>query len=242
MITKELVKKALEHFRTFKNEKYVVEQSFPILYFGDLKEYSKSKLKVITVGKNPSDNEFPSDNRLFRFPKWNAKKENLLEVLNLYFETEPYKKWFSAYEHILNGVDTSYYTNNEKGYKNIALHTDICSPLATDPVWSKLEETEQKALKKEGAEIWKELMEELQPDIIFISLNKKIFKEVLGENTETIIYTKKGDTGKTPSVATQSIYKLKSGKEVKVIFGRYNRVPFGNMTNDDKENVGRNIK
>lgn len=39
----------------------------PILWFGNLPAYSESKLKVVTVGINPSNQEFPEDPKDFRF-------------------------------------------------------------------------------------------------------------------------------------------------------------------------------
>lgn len=53
-----MIEKTLEYFDTHKNNELVVKPSLPILYFGNLDAYRKSELKVITVGKNPSDNEF----------------------------------------------------------------------------------------------------------------------------------------------------------------------------------------
>ena len=41
--------------------------SIPIFFFGDLIKYQRSDLKVITVGLNPSHNEFPTYSRFTRF-------------------------------------------------------------------------------------------------------------------------------------------------------------------------------
>lgn len=58
MISKDLIAKTFNYFNQFKNEKVIVNPSIPILYFGDLDQYLKSPIKIITVGKNPSNNEF----------------------------------------------------------------------------------------------------------------------------------------------------------------------------------------
>src|SRR5574344_529650 len=178
MISNNLIEKTLKYFDTHKNEKVVVKPSLPILYFGNLDAYRESKLKIITVGKNPSDNEFRLNKNDFfsfvRFSKWNEKSKNLILALNPYFESEPLRKWFSCYEPILNGLSASYYSS----YNYTALHTDICSPLATNPTWSKLSKETQSALYEDGFEIWKELIEELQPDIMFVSIPHAIFKSV----------------------------------------------------------------
>ncbi|MFN6037231.1 MAG: hypothetical protein ACK452_02090, partial [Bacteroidota bacterium] len=156
-----------------------VKPSLPILYFGDLIRYKDSPLKIVTVGKNPSLNEFrikENENFSFiRFPKWDEKSKNLEEVLNTYFETKPLKKWFSSFEPILNGMNASYYNGN---WKNTAIHTDICSPIATNPTWSLINKTESEVLFKEGNLLWKQLIEELQPDIILVSIPKQLFTSI----------------------------------------------------------------
>ena len=58
MISNELIKKTFDYYDKFKDYDVVVSPSLPILYFGDLASYEKSDLKIVTVGKNPSDNEF----------------------------------------------------------------------------------------------------------------------------------------------------------------------------------------
>ena len=140
MISQNLIDKAYDYYNTYKNHESVVNPSLPILYFGNLDAYLESEIKILTVGKNPSDNEFrikKTDPYSFcRFPNWSGDKKNLLSVLNEYFEDEPLKQWFSSLEPILNGMNCSYYKNNS--LRNTAIHTDVCSPLATNPTWSKL--------------------------------------------------------------------------------------------------------
>ena len=58
MISNKLIEKTFEYFDNFKNKDVVVAPSLPILNFGNLDAYANSELKVVTVGKNPSDNEF----------------------------------------------------------------------------------------------------------------------------------------------------------------------------------------
>lgn len=45
----------------------IVQDSIPILWFGDMEAYCHSKRKIVTVGLNPSLQEFPKDKD--RFPK-----------------------------------------------------------------------------------------------------------------------------------------------------------------------------
>ena len=128
MISQSIIDKTLQYFDKYSRENFVVEPSLPILYFGDLMDYEKSNLKVLTVGKNPSDNEFKlqknDDFSYCRFAKWNPETKNLMESLNPYFDDKPLKQWFSSFEPILNGMDSSFYKGK---FQNRVLHTDICS-------------------------------------------------------------------------------------------------------------------
>ena len=147
-----------------------VRPSMPILFFGDLHAYSFSKVRVLSVGLNPSLHEFPPDSPFRRFPLAEgvtASDPDLsLDALSAYFRTDPYRSWFSAFEPMLNGLDVSYY----EGRTSTALHTDICSPVATDPTWSGLEWYEQNALEKEGGLLWHALLKALQPQIVTLSV------------------------------------------------------------------------
>ena len=117
----------------------VVRPSIPILFFGDYERYFDSKVRTITVGLNPSKSEFPESDRFARFPEARYEDSNppkaadYLRALANYFREQPYDTWFKpAFEEMLQGMGASYYD----GARNTALHTDICSPLATDPTWS----------------------------------------------------------------------------------------------------------
>ena len=45
-----------------------VSPSIPISFFGDLHAYFSSRVRVLTVGLNPSLHEFPADSPFRRFP------------------------------------------------------------------------------------------------------------------------------------------------------------------------------
>jgi hypothetical protein len=241
MISKDLIAKTFSYFNQFKNEKVVINPSIPILYFGDLEQYRKSLLKIITVGKNPSHNEFrlnKNDNYSFvRFPKWNEDEKNLIETLNDYFEEDPLKSWFSSFEPILNGLNASYYQGSRI---NTAVHTDICSPLATDPTWSKLNENERDLFFKEGLSIWKQLIEELEPDIMLVSFRKDIFNAVFnssGKEMLAIENKKNGEKRKFPYRVSLHEYQLKY-KTVSVLFGDAANKPFDTISETQKLEIG----
>jgi len=245
MISESLLRDTFSYFKTYKDLEEVVQPSLPILYFGNLSNYEKSELKIVTVGKNPSDNEFrlkKTDPFSFvRFDKWEASKQNLIETLNPYFDDgKPLKKWFSSYEPILNSFDSSYYSSM---YKNIALHTDLCSPLATDPTWSKLsKESQQKLYHGGGLKLWISLIAELQPDIMLISIPKGLFQSVVKTaGKEVIVFNDKinGEKRKSPYKVSEHEYVLSSSKKVRVIFGQAANKPFDTISNKHKLEIGK---
>ena len=61
VLSKTLLESLLQEYETKKNLKYVVSESLPILFFGDLESFSNQKKKVVTVGLNPSNIEFQSN-------------------------------------------------------------------------------------------------------------------------------------------------------------------------------------
>ena len=128
-----------------------VTPAVPILFFGDLDAYLTSPLRVLTVGLNPSLHEFPADEPFRRFPlagnSGDGEPGRYLDAMSAYFHTDPYSSWFHAFEQVLNGAGSSYYTGE---VASTALHTDICSPVATDPTWSKLPRVDRAALEGDG--------------------------------------------------------------------------------------------
>jgi len=242
MLSQKLIDQTLNNFTTHSLLDFVVRPSLPILYFGNLDEYSFSSLKVITVGKNPSNNEFRLNNTdqysYCRFNKWKPEKGNLIEALNPYIEDKPLS-WFSCYEPVLNGMGCSYYPGK---IKNRVLHTDICSPIATTPTWSKLTPQQQCVLSKEGNILWNLLIEALQPDIILISVPRQLFLENFDETGKTVItFDTKVDGSKRtePYRVFEHIKRFKNGKVVKVFFGPPAQTPFGTISSDQKMEVGK---
>ena len=153
-----------------------VDPSIPILFFGDLEAYCKSELRVLTVGLNPSSSEFPKKAPFCRFPLADGitatEHDRYLKALSAYFRTNPYTGWFSAFEPMLCGMGTSYYA----GKPSTALHTDICSPVATDPTWSRLKRDYrdiQAHMKSKGVPLWHKLMEALCPNVVVLSVARE---------------------------------------------------------------------
>jgi hypothetical protein len=53
------------------------------------------------------------------------------------------------------------------------LHTDIGTPLATKPTWSKLKTEVRERLQATGFPLWRDLMEALEPTLILISVGER---------------------------------------------------------------------
>ena len=216
----------------------------PIKWFGDREAYMCSEVKIITVGLNPSDKEFrekdgdPFTSQL-RFPDYiNGNNASLEKALNNYFKKNPYRQWFNTgFEPILNGMGASYYSTN--GYSLRALHTDICSPWATNPTWSKLPVSEQKKLISTGFPEWQDLVDELEPDIILFSIPQKYVKMLnIGPFDDLCSFptTKDGQIRKKPVIIQKGMY----GKSL-AVFGRTWSIPFGSLGKEQKKELGNKI-
>ena len=119
----------------------------------------------------------------------------------------------------------------------------FCSPLATSPTWSKLKIEQQNSLYEEGVNLWLDLIENLQPDIMLISVPKALFQKVISEESNKMIkmFTDKkdGTKRKNPYEILQYSYKLKSNKSLKVIYGQAANKPFDTISNQQKQEVGK---
>jgi hypothetical protein len=246
------------HFwKNLELSKEVVYPSIPIMYFGDRNAYEKSKIRIVTVGLNPSYNEFPTNSPFKRFPKaanllnnkgFTPNIEIYQESLNDYFteNADPYRRWFNSFEPILNGLNSSFY----HGRPNVALHTDLCTPLATKTTWSDLKKIGMlqgwvRTLEREGNEIWHSLMYELKPDIMLVSVARDYLKSIrLAKKTpwsllDRIEFNSKGER-RNPYEFTRCIVDLK-GKEAHLIFGRAAQTPFSLISDQQKRSLGQKI-
>ena len=149
-----------------------VSPAIPILFFGDLDGYRGSPLRVLTVGLNPSLKEFPAGEPFLRFPLATdigaGDTSRYLDTLAAFFRTNPYN-WFRHFEPLLNAMRASYYP----GEASTALHTDICSPVATDPTWSQLGESHRALLEADGGPLWHALLEALEPHLVVLSVARR---------------------------------------------------------------------
>jgi hypothetical protein len=176
-----LYERAIEHYEEFKSSPATVPNSIPILHFGDVDAYSRSVLKVVTVGLNPSNAEFPDkEDRLGNAVRASLSPDTLRESLSGYFRNNPYSRWFDrAFESLLQPLGASFYGHYHPGKQrpvwwqpqsNTALHTDIGTPIATTPKWSNLPRSTRERLQAKGFPLWRDLIGKLEPHLILISV------------------------------------------------------------------------
>ena len=154
----------------------------------------------------------------------------------------PLRQWFSSFEPILNGLNCSFYSNTK--YQNVALHTDICSPIATNPTWSKLNGKQQQQLFPQGLQIWCNLVKDLAPDIMLVSIPVKLFLQtinnMLGQQIYSITHLTNGGERKRPYVVHRQFLNM-NNKLTKVVFGQAANKPFDTITFEDKFKIGGQI-
>ena len=246
-----LVEAAWEMFAEAKRDpeaRRLVVPCTPVLFFGDLAAYQASALRIVTVGLNPSLAEFPADRPWSRFPAGeqlstldrmdDASTAAYVDCLSGYFTADPYRKWFdSGFEPLLNGMNASYYP----GTASTVLHTDIASPLATNPTWSGLKAGER-AHHELGPDLWNGLMAFLDPDIVVVSVNRDYVRKIAGIGADDV-YEWREITRierKNPFIVRERTTSF-AGRIVPVVFGRCRHVPFGGISHDDKRFVGARI-
>jgi hypothetical protein len=182
--------RAIAHYRDYERHPFIVPDSIPILYFGNLQGYRNSAIKIVTVGLNPSDAEFPGDrDRFGREVRESLEPETLEGALSNYFAKDPYRDWFDrGFETLLQPLTASFYGEKYPGptplrwkwnpQPKVALHTDLCSPLATTPTWKNLPTAVWRELREWGVPLWEALVAGLDPDIILMSVGKPHLDEL----------------------------------------------------------------
>lgn len=186
-----LLEEYIHDFNKKKNLPFVVKDSIPIVWFGDINMYLSSPKKILTVGLNPSEQEFmkkDSFGEMVTLSKYEQRFEQidlsqgtnetnvaeLKNTLNNYFEVNPYK-WFNKYNKLIEVFDCSY-GGKYGSLTNTAIHIDIYSAIATTPTWGKLDERQRNQII--NFNLFNELLERLNPDLILVSVNRETFDNV----------------------------------------------------------------
>ena len=221
-----------------------VTPAAPILFFGDLDAYRTSPLRVLTVGLNPSRLEFPDSEPFQRFPlagnSGDRQPGRYLSAMSAYFRTDPYRSWFGAFERLLSGAGSSYYAGEAT---STAIHTDICSPVATDPTWSRLGRDEQAALEADGGPLWHMLLKVLQPQIVVLSVARKHLGRIkfapISEwaTVHHFVQTRTGARRRPPYRVLVRWYEV-GGEQSLFVFGQAAQTPFGLLSHKQKLETG----
>ncbi|MBD5091780.1 MAG: hypothetical protein HDT36_00115 [Clostridiales bacterium] len=176
-----IVNNYLKDFENKKNFDFVVKNSIPVVWFGDIEAYQKSPKRIVTIGVNPSNKEFPTKDK----PRFDCKANNadaLYNTLNNYFKdndtSNPYTGWFNNLERCLNLIDTSFGGKmNATNFTNTAIHIDEHTSIATSKIWRKLKEKQIQEINQQ--ELFQDLLNYLNPDVILMSRNHDIFMSSL---------------------------------------------------------------
>ena len=221
-----------------------VNSSMPILFFGDLRAYQGSPFRVVTVGLNPSRREFPDGSLFERFPGCAGndpiQSERYLNCLASYFRVNPYRVWFSSYEAVLEGLEASYYPVKP----STALHTDIASPIATNPTWSGLARSDRELLLADGVSMLHELLNALKPHVVLLSIarenrSKIGFVPLAGDWQTLHVFTstKSGAPRSRPYTVEFRWYEIANHPSL-FVFGPAAQKPFGLLSDQQKIQVG----
>jgi hypothetical protein len=223
----------------------VVIPSLPILFFGDLERYRSSPTRIVTVGLNPSLAEFPPGRPLARFPAAaglrglhsTSDHARYIAALSGYFRETPYRSWFATYAGLLEGLDAAFYD----GSVNTVLHTDICSPVATTPTWSRLPQPARTALLQPGRALWYDLMRLLQPQVLLVSIAR--------QHMNAMEFAVDSEWAELHRVERQNPYivrhrrlRLGDGKTTTLVFGQAAQKPFGLVGRPDQCRIGASVK
>lgn len=242
---RDLVDGAWRAYRATEAEDFIVSPSIPILFNGDSERYFQSQRKVITVGLNPSHLEFPDSDRFARFPGARnispedpvaSFQDEYMGALTGYFRTAPYRMWFDPFEKVLEGMGCSYYDFAP----NAALHTDLCSQLATYPTWSRLSQDQRTVLEHEGTRRWHCLLEYLQPDVVIISVARRQLAKISFPWIEdwSTLYTFQRENRYEVDCSRM---RINGSHCATVVFLRAAELPFGSVSKEDRRAIGAAI-
>ncbi len=209
-------------------EKYIVKNSIPIIWFGNLEKYQASPVKIVTVGLNPSWHEFlekdgtPLKNLRFKHVYLSSSDENklnkLYSTLNEYFQTNPYRQYFDGYEFALHYLGASYGGNMSTVKTDIvAVHIDVYSALATEILYS--------SCPKElfHTQLFSQFFDYLSPDIVLASIGKDHRDAWRAIGEKSFFLDKKSDLFEGQYENELEVYRSENRL---IVYGRNRQRPF----------------
>lgn len=225
----------------------------PIPYFGNIRAFMQlpRNRRIITVAANPNKNTQPS--LVMVQARLNADQTE--ERLSGYFVQRRigaprWRGWFSNYENILNGLEMSYWSEDYP-----ALHTDMYSPIATDPTWGDLGPEDKEYFKQAGIPIFFELLSLLDPRLIIVSLARGAMDDLhnrladsWGERRmmDTLCTFEEygnGDPRDPPFEVHWKTFTKKGGEKISVVSGASMRGrPFGSISSEQRQRIGEFCK
>jgi hypothetical protein len=267
-----LLSECMTHFKKSQNLSIVKNVTaddgivIPIPWFGDSDAFFDSKLKIVTVGLNPSGIEFRKSKdkrekyingkwqKRFSIDETQHSANQLKKVLDSYFDANPYMDWFDNFESVLKGANASYFKNEKT---HTALHLDLCSPIATKPTWSKLgsqnkkepktssirkqEIYEKSKLTVEGQSLFNYTLKMLAPDIVIFGIgrdHRKLHFDFLNDGNLTACDPVLCEN---PKKNFRIAFKEICEKQTLFVNGSANVVPFGNFDTKQKTKCGKLI-
>lgn len=186
---KEIIEEYISDFKQKRELDFIVKSSIPIVWFGDIEKYLTSTKKVVTVGLNPSLNEFSKKRIHIHCEDLCADK--LYCALNNYFKIDPYRNYFNHFNKILEVQNATY--NVGLRDKSTAIHIDVFSSMATNPMWGKLSKFQQNTINQFG--LFKKLLDYLSPNVILISVKRQIVLDTFNLKPNCLIYEKHSSNG-----------------------------------------------
>ena len=217
----------------------VVAPAVPILYFGDAAAYARSPRRIVTVGLNPSLKEFPEQDRFRRFPGCRATgpSAEYLDGLNDYFRNDPYTSWFNTFAGLLHGLESSFYAD----HASTALHTDLGSPVATDPTWSKLSTPTKAQLGQLGTPLWHDLIRVLRPEVILVSVAWQWMSRIEFAGDDWRELHRITENRKHPYIVKARRLRIAGDHAALLVWGQAAQTPFGSVSYAHKVEIGRAI-
>ncbi len=208
--------------------KYIVQNSIPVIWFGDLEKYQASPVKIVTVGLNPSWHEFlENDKRLLSNPRFkrvdlSSLNENNLNQLHLtlneYFQINPYHRYFDGYEFALCYFGAGYGGKMLSAKTNItAIHIDVYSALATEVLYSSCPKGLFQTL------LFRQLFAYLSPHVVLASIGKNHYDAWRAIGGESFSFDKKHDIFEGTYKKELEMYRSENRL---IVYGRNRQRPF----------------
>lgn len=195
--------RAFELYRTAKGTPFAkyIKGDLPILFFGNLKEYLYSEIRILTLSKAPSSNEFTDGIERFQESEidfttlfhpmdkpWEINQ--YLGVCSGYFKRNPNWNYFQRFNPLLQDLLASYLCEKNRYaikqhinkcrqekllslemLRNIVVHFNYSTPLVLDKPWDALTESEKEIFSLEDA--FPDILKALSPDIIICDFDIK---------------------------------------------------------------------